>query len=115
MNLKKTATGVALLVFLLTAAGCNLPISGQPTPLSFPTPNLTQTALFKPPVIIPPTVTVPAVLTATGSGSEATQAPTTAPAVATATQSPTTAAPTQTVQATPANTSTPSSVRRVPV
>ncbi|GAP14062.1 hypothetical protein LARV_01824 [Longilinea arvoryzae] len=67
-------------VSLLTA--CNLPGQAKPTQDLFPTPNLTLTALFAPGGI-PPTVTPPALVTAT-SGSVVVA--TTTPPAATATQ-----------------------------
>lgn len=55
---RKTMLFAGLAVFVLTVAGCSLPMSkSTPPDLVFPTPNLTMTALFKPPVVIPPTVT----------------------------------------------------------
>ncbi len=50
-----------VLAGLLTA--CSLPASA--TPFAIPTPNLTMTALFRPSETIPPSVTPPAVVTAT--------------------------------------------------
>jgi hypothetical protein len=44
-------------------AACSLPASA--TPFAIPTPNLTMTALFRPSETIPPSVTPPAVVTAT--------------------------------------------------
>src|SRR5512146_1153922 len=87
MNLKKTASGLAALLLLSAVAACNLPISGGPQPTAFPTPNYTQTAQFKPPIVIPPTATLPAVITPTGPGGT-NQEPTAGPVVATATQQP---------------------------
>jgi hypothetical protein len=43
---------ITLLVFLLV--GCTLPGPSGPTPFTFPTPNLTLTAIFAPAVTLPP-------------------------------------------------------------
>ena len=59
MYRRKIMLPAALLFFLIILVGCNLPISQTPTPFVFPTPNLTMTAIFNPPVVVPPTVTPP--------------------------------------------------------
>jgi Carbohydrate family 9 binding domain-like len=71
------------LTLILLLPACNLPIKGTPAPLTFPTPNLTLTAVFAPPVISLSTATLPAVVTAanpvvtfTSPGVNATSAPT---------------------------------------
>ncbi len=59
---KKVA--VVLILFVLTA--CNMPgVKPNPTPILFPTPNYTMTALFSQDSEIPPTVTAPAVVVIT--------------------------------------------------
>lgn len=55
---------VILAVIILTA--CNMPgVKPNPTPILFPTPNYTMTALFSQDSEIPPTVTAPAVVVVT--------------------------------------------------
>ncbi|OGO13544.1 MAG: hypothetical protein A2Y93_17305 [Chloroflexi bacterium RBG_13_68_17] len=61
-----------LLILLLaaTVAGCTLPGAALPTPFTFPTPNLTLTAIFAPTETStpePPTPEVPPTETATGA------------------------------------------------
>lgn len=41
-------TARTLLIAALLLSGCTLPILAEPTPFTFPTPNLTHTALFQP-------------------------------------------------------------------
>lgn len=50
---------VFVLFGILALTACNLPINQTPTEIVFPTPNLTMTAIFNPPVIVQPTVTPP--------------------------------------------------------
>lgn len=61
---KKGLTTLSMILVVCLLAGCNLPGQTKPTQELFPTPNLTLTALFEPGGI-PPTVTPPAVVTAT--------------------------------------------------
>lgn len=83
---KKGLIFLSLLCVVSLLSACNLPGQAKPTQDLFPTPNLTLTALFEPGGI-PPTVTPPAVVTAT---SGATAAPTNTPLpAATATTAPT--------------------------
>lgn len=72
---KKGLIFLSLLCVVSLLSACNLPGQAKPTQDLFPTPNLTLTALFQPGGI-PPTVTPPAVVTAT---SGATAAPTNTP------------------------------------
>lgn len=99
---KKITTLLALSLVVSLLAACNLPGQPKPTQDLFPTPNLTLTALFAPGGI-PPTVTPPALATATSGAvvqPSATQAATAAPAatatsvaIATATKIPPSATP----------------------
>ncbi len=53
-----------MLVLAATAAGCTLPGAALPTPFTFPTPNLTLTAIFAPTATsteAPPTVEIPTI------------------------------------------------------
>lgn len=84
MNWRKHFSILGMLLLAVLVAGCSLPISSTPTPFVFPTPNMTMTAIFKPQ--LPPTVTPPAVQTAT-------QPPATQPPAPTATLRPTNPAP----------------------
>lgn len=95
-----------LSVFILSA--CNLPgTKPNPTPILFPTPNYTMTALFSQDSEIPPTITPPAVVV-TQVG--VTEVPTSAVA-ATDTPVVVTATPTSAVTNTPAATNTTQTIR----
>ncbi len=63
MNLKKCIWLIGSTVFVAAVAACRQP--SAPTPIAIPTPNLTLTALFEPTETIPPSVTPPAIQTAT--------------------------------------------------
>jgi hypothetical protein len=63
MNLKKSLGLIGGVVFIVAVAACRQP--SAPTPIAIPTPNLTLTALFEPTETIPPSVTPPAIQTAT--------------------------------------------------
>jgi hypothetical protein len=65
MKLKLVAIPFVTFLALIALAGCNLPLNQTPTPIVFPTPNLTLTAIFAPPVTVPPTVTPNPIMTAT--------------------------------------------------
>lgn len=80
---------ITLLVSLLV--GCTLPGPSGPTPFTFPTPNLTLTAIFAPAVTLPP---IAPTATQTVAPSESPAATTPPP-----TSSPTTALPTATTGA----------------
>jgi len=110
MNYKKAVFPAGIVLLLMTLVGCNLPMSQAPTPFVFPTPNLTMTALFKPPVVIPPTVTTQPEVIAT-EVSQATTLPTQTQPAPTATQAPPTAT---SVPATATNTSIPTDRRQSP-
>lgn len=71
----------ALVLVALAAAACTLPGAAPPTPFTFPTPNLTLTAVFAPTVTpSPPPPTLPPLPTPTVGGAP--------PAVPTATTAP---------------------------
>lgn len=62
---------LAILMLMLAASACTLPGAASPTPFTFPTPNLTLTAIFAPtetPAPAGPTVPPPATETATPGG-----------------------------------------------
>lgn len=76
---------LTLVCTLLTVTGCTLPGAASPTPFTFPTPNLTHTAIFaatptetEPPPTLPPAEVPPsatpllAILTSTPDGTEPT-------------------------------------------
>ena len=102
----RIATIAILAVLILTA--CNMPgMKPNPTPIVFPTPNYTMTAVFSQEGEIPPTITPPAVVVTQQETSAATKAPTKTPNVVTAT--PTDDGPTKT--STVAATNTAQSIR----
>jgi hypothetical protein len=81
-NIRTLAVLAAVLI--LTALACNLPTAGAPTPIAFPTPDLTLTAIYSPLTTPSP----PAVITATpvqlpGTGPEASPTPTLPPLLGT--------------------------------
>jgi hypothetical protein len=97
---KKALTILSMILMISLLAACNLPGQTEPTQDLFPTPNLTLTALFAPGGI-PPTVTPPAVVTAT-SGAGASQASATPlPSAATSTSAASATATKLTPSATP--------------
>ncbi len=98
---KKGATFLSLLCVVSLLAACNLPGQTKPTQDLFPTPNLTLTALFEPGGI-PPTVTPPAVVTATQAvGATATATPPAATATGAPSATPTKVSPSATAIARP--------------
>ncbi len=88
MNTKKIQILLIALALLASILACRLPGAKAPTPIAFPTPNLTLTALFNPNQGVPPTATP------NSGGAYPTNPPTSAP-TAQPTQPPT-AAPTST-------------------
>ncbi len=85
---KKISMIVALSMVVSLLAACNLPGQPEPTQDLFPTPNMTLTALFAPGGI-PPTVTPPALVTATSGSVVVQPSATQPPPAATATTAPT--------------------------
>lgn len=78
---KKLRMMVLFILVVLILSACNMPgAKPNPTPILFPTPNYTMTALFSQEGEIPPTITPPVVVV---TQVEQTAAPTTAPAEAT--------------------------------
>jgi hypothetical protein len=74
MNRQRKYWLIPGMVLIGLLAACTLPASA--TPFAIPTPNLTLTALFQPTETIPPSVTPPAVVTATpGDASVASPSP----------------------------------------
>jgi hypothetical protein len=105
MNLKQSTWVVGGAVFIVVVAACRQPT--PPTPIAIPTPNLTLTALFEPTETIPPSVTPPAIQTATPMEA-AEVSPTPVPTqVAEATELVTKAAPTEDPTEAPTATDTP--------
>lgn len=106
---KKTLQSTSLLLLLLMLSACNMPgIKSNPTPILFPTPNYTMTALFSTDGDTMPTATQPEVIvTVLEPTQAATLAPTNTPIVVTATTLPTfTPLPTATSNPTATNTVT---------
>jgi len=93
MNAKKIGSILFALALLITAVGCRLSGVKSPTPVAFPTPNLTLTALFNPNQSVPPTATPVSQLTAAPTTAP-TQAPTAAPTSPPSPTTPPTVAPT---------------------
>lgn len=91
---------IILAVFILSA--CNMPgAKPNPTPILFPTPNYTMTALFSQEGEIPPTITPPVVVTQVEQTTAPTGEPadvTNTPVVILATATPSVAAATNTAQ-----------------
>ncbi len=95
---KKMKMVVLIILAVLILSACNMPGSKpNPTPILFPTPNYTMTALFSQEGEIPPTITPPVVVVVTQV--EPTALPTDEPSVATNTPVVSTAVPTATVAA----------------
>lgn len=67
MNASKLRVLIGWIAMILLVSACTFPDLSPPTPFSFPTPNLTMTALFQPTQTIPPSVTPPQVNTATSA------------------------------------------------
>ena len=105
MNRKYQIPILAVGLVALVALACNISLFTTPTPIVFPTPNLTMTAVFfptltAPPLVIPTaTLPIPASPTSTFTTLPPTATDTLVPS-ATATQLPPTAVPTNTASPT---------------
>jgi hypothetical protein len=113
MRINRNRMGIiCALTLILLLSACNLPLKGTPTPFAFPTPNLTLTAVFAPPVISQPTASQPAVTTATQPAVVTATSPA---ATATATNAPTaTAVPPSATPVPPTKTPVPPTHTPVP-